>query len=36
MAKRKQPEIQERLEHIVRAIDNIFEFTGEHLLEDFM
>lgn len=28
MSKRKQPEINERLNHIIEAINDIFEFTA--------
>lgn len=35
MAKRKLPEIEERLYHIIQAIDDIFEFTGPLTFESF-
>lgn len=35
MAKRKVPEIAERLNHIIQAIDDIFEFTENATYDDF-
>ncbi|MBC6996295.1 DUF86 domain-containing protein [Neolewinella lacunae] len=36
MGKRQKPEIQERLSHILAAIDDIFAFTSDMDFEDFV